>query len=110
MNSPHIGFLAALITFSVIPITPAEAMPNQADEMDQATVTTDVLPTVIMENTTFVTTAPTVTMARQSSTPVVVKGPKEALSQARSSQNVQVTVDHYRVITTGRAQAIYQAQ
>ncbi|KAI9130886.1 hypothetical protein [Acaryochloris sp. CCMEE 5410] len=110
MNSPHIGFLAALITFSVIPVTPAEAMPNQADEMIQATVTTDMLPTVIMENTTFVTTAPTVTTARQALTPVVNDGRKEARSRASSSQDVQATINRYRTITTGRAQAIYQAQ
>lgn len=110
MNSPHIGLLAALITFSVIPVTPAEAIPTQTDEMDQATVTTDVLPTVIMENTTFVTTAPTVTMARQVSIPVVAKGPKEALSTTSASQKVQATVNGYHHITTGHAQAIYQAQ
>ncbi len=108
MNSPHIGFLAALITFSVIPVTPTEAMPNQADEVDQATVTTDVLPTVIMEKTTFRTTAPTVTMARQAPTPMIAEDPKEELSATSSSHNVQATVNRYRIITTGHAQAIYQ--
>lgn len=110
MNTPHIGFLAALITFSIVPVTPAEAIPHQAKEMDPTPVTTDVLPTMIMENTTFITTAPTVTMARQAPMPIVAEGPKEALPTVSASQDVQATVNSYRIITTGRAQAIYQAQ
>jgi len=111
MTSPRIGLLAALITFSVVPVAPAEARPTQMNNLNQVTVervTTNVLPTVTVENTIYTASAPTVTIASQESTPVV-EGHQEAMNTS-ASHDAKMTVNNYRIIMTGPAQAIYKAQ